>query len=60
MTEFCLNYRINMFNPVFLSETTSLLIFVDELRNFLTCHLDYCGLLWRLVGLVKELGGDAK
>lgn len=58
MTEFCLNYRINMFNPVFLSETTSLLIFVDEIGNFLTCHLDYFGLLWRLVRLVKELGGD--
>lgn len=58
MTEFCLNYRINMYNPVFLSETTSLLIFVDEVGNFLTCHLDYFGLLWRLVGLVKELGGE--
>ena len=58
MSEFCLNYRINMFNPVFLSETTSLLIFVDEVGVFLTCHLDYFGLLWRLAGLVKELGGD--
>ena len=47
-----------MFNPVFLSETTSLLIFVDEVGVFLTCHLDYFGLLWRLAGLVKELGGD--
>ena len=60
MTVFCLNYRINMFNPIFLSETTSLLIFVDEVGNFLTCHLDYFGLLWRLVGLIKELGGDAE
>ncbi len=60
MSEFCLNYRINMFNPVFLSETTSLLLFVDEVGNFLTCHLDYFGLLWRLVGLVKELGGDVE
>ena len=60
MREFCLNYRINMFNPIFLSETTSLLIFVDEVGNFLTCHLDYFGLLWRLVGLVMELGGDVE
>jgi len=60
MTEFCLNYRINMFNPVFLSETTSLLIFINEVGDFLTCHLDYFGLLWRLVGLVKELGGDVE
>lgn len=58
MTEFCLNYRINMFNPVFLTETTSLLIFVNEVGDFLTCHLDYFGLLWRLAGLVKELKGD--
>ena len=55
MTEFCLNYRIPMFNPVFLTETTNLLIFVNEIGDFLTCHLDYWGLKWRLIGLVKEL-----
>ena len=55
MTKFCLNYRINMFNPVFLTETTNLLIFVNDIGDFLTCHLDYFGLLWRLTGLVKML-----
>ncbi len=55
MTEFCLNYRLDMFNPVFQTETTSLLIFVNHIGDFLTCHLDYFGLLWRLAGLVKML-----
>ena len=56
---YCLRYDINeMYNPVFNIQRTSLLLFLDECGNFLTCHLDYWGLEWRMLGLVHKIGGD--
>lgn len=56
---YCLRYDITgMYNPVFNIPRTSLLLFLDECGNFLTCHLDYWGLEWRMLGLVHKIGGD--
>lgn len=56
---YCLRYDIcEMHNPVFNIPRTSLLLFLDEYGTFLTCHLDYWGLEWRMLGLVQNITGD--
>lgn len=53
---YCLRYDIlDMWNPVFDFKNTSLLLFVNDKGDFLTCHLDYWGLEWRMLGLVKKI-----
>lgn len=52
---FCLRYDVEMYNPIFNTPITALLLFVDKSGNFLTCHLDYWGLEWRMAGLVIRL-----
>ena len=58
MDKFCLRYDISMYNPVYDSPRTKLLLFVDRGGDFLTCHLDYYGLEVLLLGLVHYIGGD--
>ena len=56
MDRFCLKYTIKeMFNPVYRTDNTDLLIFVDNMGDFCTCFPDYWGIEWRLIGLVKRI-----